>query len=210
MQAKKKNNYKISNQAQANPMNPNESDSNLKITAEYKGYDYRLSGKADIITGQISSAYMQQVSEKLSLGAQAQYHIDQRKSFVSGAMRYFVENKENKNTGRLFAAEVKYEDSGPMTKDVSLKCTYHDDVTHSIRMAAELLYSFNDRDAKFKYGFQQQFIEGKFKAMVNQDFYITAQVEHKLTPQAQVAFTAEANPVKNDFKFGCTLQHVGQ
>lgn len=196
--------------AQANPMNPNESDSNLKITAEYKGYDYRLSAKADVISGQISSAYMQQVTEHLSLGSQAQYHMDQRKSFVSGAMRYFVENKENKNTGRLIAAELKYEDSGPMTKDVSLKCTYHDDVTHSIRMAAELLYSFNDRDAKFKYGFQQQFIDGKFKAMVNQDFYITAQVEHKLTPQAQVAFTAEANPIKNDFKFGCTLQHVGQ
>lgn len=203
-------------QSQSNPQNLEEYHSSLKTTYEYKGYDYRITSKVDFSKGALAAAYMQQLSEFMSAGLQAQYNIEQRKSSLASVFRYFVENKDNKGTGRLVALETKMEDGQPngamLNQDWSLKATYHDDVAYNIRMCAELMYNFAEREAKFKYGFMHSFFDGKVRACIDQDWNIQAVVEHKLTPQSQIAFCAEANPQKagSEFKFGVTVQYAQQ
>jgi hypothetical protein len=143
--------------------------------------------------------YMQAVMKNLDVGVCTFYKTADRKSGISGAVRYHTDNC-------VITGEYIVRGANVETNEKIFKGTYYERVDNNTVMVAELTYDVNDRDAKFQYGFQQNYLSGKLRVTADNNLQLKSVFDQRISPSANVQCSIDADPAKSDFKFGFSIQ----
>jgi hypothetical protein len=149
--------------------------------------------------GKFTMGYMQAILPNLDVGLCTFYKTADRKSGISGAVRYHTADC-------VITGEYIVRGALADTNERIFKGSYYERVDNNTVMVAELTYDVNDRDAKYQYGFQQNYLSGKLRVTTDQNWQLKGVFDQRISPSANVQCSVDADPAKSDFKFGFSIQ----
>lgn len=150
------------------------------LKGQYRGPDYHLRAKLKK-DKEANVSYMQQITPRLALGVQLKYDAKTRDSFLSYVGRY-------KKQDTIVAGKLD-------SKKKMFRLSYLQAVDYAVDMVAELTYDWEKRKAGYKYGFEQEFINGNYKCTINQDGAFQAAFEQRIQ-NIQVTASVQVDPTK--------------
>jgi mitochondrial import receptor subunit TOM40 len=134
--------------------------------------------------------YIQSVTPQLSLGGEAFWLSQQRKSGVGFAARAAGE------VG-IFTAQV--------ASTGLLSCTYAHKVSDKLTLASDFLLNWNSREASANCGYDYTLRSCRLRGRVDSNGGIAAYLEERLTMGVNLVLSAEVDHSKRDYRFGFGL-----
>lgn len=162
----------------------------LEFEGYYTGKDWALD--CDLSReGEVRLGYSQRLAEKLCGGISTLYNPRDRSTDISGRIRY----SPNKITTIITELKQKGINDG-----LIFSVGYIKNIRHSLDFAVEIRHDFEKRKTDYKYGLEQEFLNGSFKCVVDQNFNFKGIYEHHLKPftisiGAQVDAKSSLNPM---------------
>jgi hypothetical protein len=173
----------------------------FQLKTEYHGNDNVSNAEWHHENGKFTMAYMQAVLKNLDIGTSVFYKTSDRRSGISGAVRYHEED-------HVITGELTVRGSSADANEKIFRGTYYERVDTNTVMVAELTCDLTERDARLQYGFQQNFLTGKLRVTADNNFQLKGVFDQAILPNSNFQCTVDADPAKSDFKFGFNI-HFG-
>ncbi|PVU97570.1 hypothetical protein BB559_001980 [Furculomyces boomerangus] len=182
----------------------NDSRSMLQAELEYDGTDYIVNTKmvnpSPIdFTGIYLTNYLQSVTKKLSVGAEAMVQIPMAnvmESSSSFAMRYTPDDK----SVWVFQTQGVNVATFSFWKKISPKC----DACAELQLVS--VPSQNRREAVCTVGAKYEFTSATYRAQIDSGFKVNMLLEEKIAPGFSFLISGEMDHMKGENKFGFGLQ----
>ncbi|XP_052141161.1 mitochondrial import receptor subunit TOM40-1-like [Oryza glaberrima] len=153
---------------------------------DYKGKDFRSQfqlGNNAFYGGN----YIQSVTKNLSLGTEAFWLGQQRKSGVGFVARY--DTKKMVATGQIATTGL-----------VSL--SYVQKVSEKVSLASDFMYNHMAKDVTASFGYDYMLRQCRLRGKIDTNGVVSALLEERLTPGVNFVLSAELDHWKKDYKFG--------
>uniref|UniRef100_A0A0E0C0N6 Mitochondrial import receptor subunit TOM40-1 n=2 Tax=Oryza meridionalis TaxID=40149 RepID=A0A0E0C0N6_9ORYZ len=153
---------------------------------DYKGKDFRSQfqlGNNAFYGGN----YIQSVTKNLSLGTEAFWLGQQRKSGVGFVARY--DTKKMVATGQIATTGL-----------VSL--SYVQKVSEKVSLASDFMYNHMAKDVTASFGYDYMLRQCRLRGKIDTNGVVFALLEERLTPGVNFILSAELDHWKKDYKFG--------
>ncbi|KAF0917515.1 hypothetical protein E2562_020625 [Oryza meyeriana var. granulata] len=153
---------------------------------DYKGKDFRSQfqlGNNAFYGGN----YIQSVTKNLSLGTEAFWLGQQRKSAVGFVARY--DTKKMVATGQIATTGL-----------VSL--SYVQKVSEKVSLASDFMYNHMAKDVTASFGYDYMLRQCRLRGKIDTNGIVSALLEERLTPGVNFVLSAELDHWKKDYKFG--------
>ncbi|KAL8232971.1 hypothetical protein R6Q57_002749 [Mikania cordata] len=177
---------------------------------DYKGTDYRTQLQLGN-GGLLGASYIQSVTPHLSLGGEAFWAGQHRKSGLGYAMRY--------NTDKLLlpssslAILVKYllaqfwqlRQQGQIASTRMVVLGYVQKVSEKVSLATDLIYNYMSRDITTNFGYDYILRQSRLRGKIDSNGCTSAFLEERLTMGLNFILSAEIDHKKKNYKFGFGL-----
>ncbi|CAM0880946.1 unnamed protein product [Alopecurus aequalis] len=159
------------------------------LSFDYKGKDFRSACQFGN-NGFYGGNYIQSVTKNLSLGTEAFWLGEQRKSGVGFVARY--DTKKMVATGQIASTGV-----------VSLG--YVQKVNEKVSLATDFMYNHMSKDVTASVGYDYVLRQSRLRGKVDTNGAVSALLEERLIPGLNLVLSAEVDHWKKDYKFGFGL-----
>ncbi|CAH0482026.1 unnamed protein product [Peronospora belbahrii] len=136
-------------------------------------------------------SYLQSITQHLALGGEAYYHGKHRKVISAYAGKW---------SERDWVGMATFGAMG------TLQLAYLRKVGHRIRYGSELVYNHSSGEAQTTCGVEMDLGQTRFVSSVDSSFRVATSIEARVLPNFVLSLSAEAFPLKDDFKFGYGAQ----
>ncbi|KAJ1255029.1 hypothetical protein BS78_03G119100 [Paspalum vaginatum] len=153
---------------------------------DYKGKDFRSQvqiGNNAFYGGN----YIQSVTKNLSLGTEAFWLGQQRKSGVGVVARY--DTKKMVATGQIATTGM-------------VALSYVQKVSEKVSLASDFMYNQMTKDVTASFGYDYMLRQSRLRGKLDTNGVISALLEERLTPGFTFQLSAEIDHCKKDYKFG--------
>ncbi|TVU22679.1 hypothetical protein EJB05_32394 [Eragrostis curvula] len=153
---------------------------------DYKGKDYRSQfqiGNNEFFGGN----YIQSVTKNLSLGTEAFWLGQQRKSGVGFVARY--DTKKFVATGQIATTGM-------------VALSYVQKVSEKVSLASDFMYNQMSKDVTASFGYDYMLRQCRLRGKLDTNGVVSALLEERLAPGLTFLISAEIDHWKKDYKFG--------
>uniref|UniRef100_A0ACD5VXE1 Uncharacterized protein n=1 Tax=Avena sativa TaxID=4498 RepID=A0ACD5VXE1_AVESA len=155
-------------------------------SVDFKGKDFRSQLQFGN-NGFYGANYIQSVTKNLSLGTEAFWLGQQRKSGVGFVARY--DTKKMVATGQIARTGV-----------VSL--SYVQKVSEKVSLASDFMYNHLSKDVTASVGYDYMLRQSRLRGKFDTNGVVSALLEERLTPGLNFVLSAEVDHWRKDYKFG--------
>mmetsp|Transcript_11978 Transcript_11978/g.22917 ORF Transcript_11978/g.22917 Transcript_11978/m.22917 type:complete len:345 (+) Transcript_11978:248-1282(+) len=180
----------------ANYMSADPRESQVTAEAEYLGADYVAGLKSSIALDFFSYHYSQTVTDRLVLGFEL---MNMTKPRTICSLSYG--GKYTTGINSYFAQYLAFQDS--LTVGATMKAN------PNIQFGTQLDFNFTTGDNELTTSMVVRFTKAKFTGALTGSGKLSAHLQHALNPFAKFSLNAEADLVKQDQKFGISLNIGG-
>ncbi|GJN37955.1 hypothetical protein PR202_gb26958 [Eleusine coracana subsp. coracana] len=153
---------------------------------DYKGKDYR--SQFQVGNNEFYGAnYIQSVTKHLSLGTEAFWVGQQRKSGVGLVARYDTKN---------FVA------TGQIATTGMVALSYVQKVSDKVSLASDFMYNQMSKDVTATFGYDYMLRQCRLRGKLDTNGVVSALLEERLAPGVTLLLSAEIDHWKKDYKFG--------
>ncbi|WVZ71605.1 hypothetical protein U9M48_020174, partial [Paspalum notatum var. saurae] len=186
------------------------------LNIDYKGKDFRSQvqyGSNAFYGGN----YIQSVTKNLSLGTEAFWLGQQRKSGVGVVARYDTKKMEPKLTvfkgyftifeeaaqfiGITTSAKFQVATAQIATTGM-VALSYVQKVSEKVSLASDFMYNQMTKDVTASFGYDYMLRQSRLRGKLDTNGVISALLEERLTPGFTFQLSAEIDHCKKDYKFG--------
>ncbi|XP_062196470.1 mitochondrial import receptor subunit TOM40-1-like isoform X2 [Phragmites australis] len=153
---------------------------------DYKGKDFRSQfqiGNNAFYGGN----YIQSVTKNLSLGTEAFWLGQQRKSGVGFVARY--DTKKMVVTGQIASTGM-------------VALSYVQKISEKVSLASDFMYNQMTKDVTASFGYDYMLRQCRLRGKVDTNGVVSALLEERLTPGVNFVLSAEVDHWKKDHRFG--------
>lgn len=158
-------------------------------TLDYKGKDSRSQFQFGN-NGFFGGNYIQSVTKNLSLGTEAFWLGEQRKSGVGFLARY--DTKKMVATGQIASTGV-------------ISLSYVQKVSDKVSLATDFMYNHMSRDVTASVGYDYILRQSRLRGKLDTNGVVSSLLEEQMAPGLNFILSAEVDHWKKDYKFGFGL-----
>ncbi|XP_066314183.1 mitochondrial import receptor subunit TOM40-1-like [Miscanthus floridulus] len=156
------------------------------LNFDYKGKDFRSQIQFGN-NGFYGANYIQSVTKNLSLGTEAFWLGQQRKSGVGVVARY--DTKKMVATAQIATTGM-------------VALSYVQKVSEKVSLASDFMYNQMTKDVTASFGYDYMLRQCRLRGKLDTNGVISALLEERLTPGVTFQLSAELDHWKKDYKFG--------
>ncbi|KAL5228680.1 hypothetical protein ABZP36_016945 [Zizania latifolia] len=153
---------------------------------DYKGKDFRSQFQIGN-SAFYGVNYIQSVTKNLSLGTEAFWLGQQRKSGVGFVTRY--DTKKTVATAQIASTGV-------------LALSYVQKVSEKVSLASDFMYNHMAKDVTASFGYDYMLRQCRLRGKIDTNGVVSALLEERLVPAVNFLLSAELDHWKKDYKFG--------